>query len=110
MGTNYKPLSCEERTMSPLRLELGCTQRVIARSLQWAPSLRNRELKRNGWISDDGFPEARPSCASRDAMGGTPASGTSEDGASRESIHRLASSRAGMLGESGACAVPARAG
>ena len=51
MGTNCKHLSCEERTLIQLSLEQGCTLRVIARSLQRAPSLISRELKRNGWIN-----------------------------------------------------------
>ena len=38
MGTNYKHLSCEERTMIQLSLEQGCT-----------PSSISRELRRNGW-------------------------------------------------------------
>jgi IS30 family transposase len=50
MGTNYKQLSCEERTMIQLSLEQGCKLRAIARSLQRAPSSISRELKRNGWI------------------------------------------------------------
>ena len=48
MGTNYKHLSCEERTLIQLSLEQGCTLRVIARSRQRAPSSISRELKRNG--------------------------------------------------------------
>ena len=51
MGTNYKHLSCEERTMIQLSLEQGCTLRAIARSVQRAPSSISRELKRNGWIN-----------------------------------------------------------
>ncbi len=31
MGTTYKHLSCEERTMIQLSLEQGCTLRAIAR-------------------------------------------------------------------------------
>jgi IS30 family transposase len=49
MGTNYKHLSSEERTMIQLSLEQGCTLRAIARSVQRAPSSVSRELKRNGW-------------------------------------------------------------
>ena len=49
MGTNYKHLSCEERTMIQLSLEQGCTLRAIARSVQRAPSSISRELNRNGW-------------------------------------------------------------
>jgi IS30 family transposase len=49
MGTNYKHLSNEERTMIQLSLEQGCTLRAIARSVQRAPSSVSRELKRNGW-------------------------------------------------------------
>ena len=30
MGMNYKHLSCEERTLTQLSLEQGCTLRVIA--------------------------------------------------------------------------------
>ena len=48
MGTNYKYLSCQERALIQLSLEQGCTLRVIARSLQRAPSSISRELKRNG--------------------------------------------------------------
>ena len=51
MGSNYKHLSCEERTLIQLSLEQGCTLRVIARSLQRAPSSISRELKRNGWTN-----------------------------------------------------------
>ena len=40
MGTNYKHLSCEERTMIQLSLEQGCTLRVISRSLQLARTAR----------------------------------------------------------------------
>ena len=39
MGTNYKHLSCEERTMIRLSLEQGCTLRAIARSVQRADTL-----------------------------------------------------------------------
>ena len=49
MGTNYKHLSCEERTLIKLSLKQGCTPRVIVRRLQWAPSSISRELKRSGW-------------------------------------------------------------
>ena len=49
MGTNYKHLSCEERTMIQLSLEQGCTLREIACSVQRAPSSISRELHRNGW-------------------------------------------------------------
>ena len=51
MGTNYKHLSCEERTLIQLILEQGCSLRIIARSLQRAPSSISRELKRNGWTN-----------------------------------------------------------
>ena len=51
MGTNYKHLSCEERTLIQLSLEQGCTLRVIACSLQRALSSISRELKRNGWTN-----------------------------------------------------------
>ncbi|MDA1373105.1 MAG: helix-turn-helix domain-containing protein, partial [Proteobacteria bacterium] len=51
MGTNYKHLSCKERTMIQLSLEQGCPLRVIARSLQRAPRSIRRELKRNGWTN-----------------------------------------------------------
>ena len=51
MGTNYKHLSCEERTLIQLKLEQGCPLRVIARCLQRAPSSISRELKRNGWTN-----------------------------------------------------------
>ena len=45
MGTNYKHLSCEERTMIQLSLEQRCTLRAIARSVQRAPSSISRELR-----------------------------------------------------------------
>ena len=51
MGTNYKQLSCEERTMIQLGLEQGCTPQAIARSLDRRPSTIGRELKRNGWVN-----------------------------------------------------------
>ena len=51
MGSNYKHLSCEERTLIQLSLEQGYTLRVIARSLQRAPSSIRRKLKRNGWTN-----------------------------------------------------------
>ena len=51
MGTNYEHLSCEERTLIQLSLEQGCSLRVIARSLQRAPSSISHELKRNGWTN-----------------------------------------------------------
>ena len=51
MGTNFKHLSCEERTLIQLSLEQGCSLRVIARSLQRAPRAISRELKRNGWTN-----------------------------------------------------------
>ena len=59
MGTNYKHLSCEERTLIQLSLEQGCTLRVIARSLQRAPSSISRELKRNGWTNPTTGPRKR---------------------------------------------------
>ncbi len=59
MGTNYKHLSCEERTMIQLSLEQGCTLRAIARSVQRAPSSISRELKRNGWINPATAPRKR---------------------------------------------------
>ncbi len=59
MGTNYKHLSCEERTMIQLNLEQGCTLREIARSLQRAPSSISRELKRNGWTNPTKGPRRR---------------------------------------------------
>jgi transposase-like protein len=59
MGTNYKHLSCEERTMIQLSLEQGCTLRAIARSVQRAPSSINRELKRNGWHIPAAAPKKR---------------------------------------------------
>ena len=59
MGTNYKHLSCEERTLIQLTLEQGCTLRVIARSLQRAPGSIRRELKRNGWTNPTTGPRMR---------------------------------------------------
>ena len=59
MGTNYKHLSCEARTLIQLSLEQGCTLRVIARSLQRAPSSISRELKRNGWTNPATGPRKR---------------------------------------------------
>ena len=51
MGTNYKHLSMEERTMIQLGLEQGCTLRAIALSVQRPASTVSRELKRNGWTN-----------------------------------------------------------
>jgi len=48
MGTNYKHLSCEERTMIQLSFERGCT-----------PSSISRELKRNGWSNPATAPRKR---------------------------------------------------
>ena len=59
MGTNYKHLSCEKRTLIQLSLEQGCTLRVIARSLQRAPRSISRELKRNGWTNPTTGPRKR---------------------------------------------------
>ena len=59
MGTNYKHLSCEERTMIQLSLEQGCTLRAIARSVQRAPSSISRELRRNGWSHPATAPKKR---------------------------------------------------
>ena len=59
MGTNYKHLSCEERTLIQLSLEQGCTLRVIACSLQRALSSISRELKRNGWTNPTTGPQKR---------------------------------------------------
>ena len=59
MGTNYKHLSCEERTMIQLSLEQGCTLRAIARSVQRAPSSISRELRRNGWSNPATVPKKR---------------------------------------------------
>ena len=49
----------EERTLIQLCLEQGCTLRVIARSLQRAPSSISRELKRNGWTNPTTDPRKR---------------------------------------------------
>ena len=57
MRTNYKHLSCGERTPIQLSLEQGCSLRVIARSLQWAPSSISRELKRNDWTNPTTDPQ-----------------------------------------------------
>jgi transposase, IS30 family len=59
MGTTYKHLSCEERTMIQLSLEQGCTLRAIARSVQRSPSSVSRELKRNGWSNLAMVPKKR---------------------------------------------------
>ena len=59
MGTTYKHLSCEDRTMIQLSLEQGCTLRAIARSVQRAPSSVSRELKRNGWSNPAIAPKKR---------------------------------------------------
>ena len=59
MGTSYKHLSCEERTMIQLSLKQGCTLRTIARSVQRAPSLISHELKRNGWSNPATAPRKR---------------------------------------------------
>ena len=59
MGTNYRHLSCEERTMIQLSLEQGCTLRAIAGSVQRAPSTISRELKRNGWSNPAAEPRKR---------------------------------------------------
>jgi IS30 family transposase len=59
MGTNYRHLSSEERTMIQLSLEQGCTLRAIAGSVQRAPSSISRELKRNGWINPATAPRKR---------------------------------------------------
>ena len=59
METNYKHLSCEERTMIQLSLEQGCTLRAIARSVQRAPSTISRELSRNGWCNPATAPRRR---------------------------------------------------
>ena len=59
METNYKHLSCEERTMIQLSLEQGYTLRAIARSVQRAPSSISRELKRNGWNNPATAPKKR---------------------------------------------------
>ena len=59
MGTNYKHLSCEERTMIQWSLGQGCTLRAIARSVQRAPSSISRELARNGWRNPAAAPKNR---------------------------------------------------
>jgi len=59
MGTNYKHLSMEERTMIQLGLEQGCTLRAIALSVQRLPSTISRELKRNGWTNPATEPRRR---------------------------------------------------
>ena len=50
MGTNYKHLSCEERTLIQLILEQSCTLRAIARRVQRVLSVISRELERNAWL------------------------------------------------------------
>jgi IS30 family transposase len=59
MGTNYKHLSMEERTMIQMGLEQGCTLRAIALSVQRPPSTVSRELKRNGWANPATEPRRR---------------------------------------------------
>src|SRR5258706_1521200 len=59
MGTSYKHLSCEERTMIQWSLGQGCTLRAIARSVQRAPSSISRELDRNGWRNQADAPKNR---------------------------------------------------
>ena len=59
MGTNYKHLSCEERTMTQLSLEQGCTLRAIARSVHRVPSTISRELNHNGWCDPAATPRKR---------------------------------------------------
>ena len=59
MGTNYKHLSMEERTMIQMGLEQGCTLRAIALSVQRSPSTISRELKRNGWANPAAEPQRR---------------------------------------------------
>ena len=59
MGTNYKHLSCEKRTLIQLSPEQGCSLRIIARSLQRATSSISRGLKRNGWTNPTTGPRKR---------------------------------------------------
>ncbi len=59
MGTNYKHLSMEERTMIQMGLEQGCTLRAIALSVQRPPSTISRELKRNAWTNPAMEPRRR---------------------------------------------------
>jgi transposase, IS30 family len=59
MGTHYKHLSMEERTMIQMELEQGCTLRAIAVSVQRPPSTISRELKRNGWTNPATEPRRR---------------------------------------------------
>ncbi len=65
MGTKYKQLSCEERTMIQFRLEQGCTLRAIACSVNRCPGTISRELARNGWVNPATLPKkpGRPALA-----------------------------------------------
>ena len=66
MGTNYKHLNIEERTMIQMSLEQGWTLRAMARSVQRPPSTISRELKRNGWTN----PAAEPRRPGRPRLAG----------------------------------------
>ena len=49
MGTIYKQLSIEERTMLHTQLEQGLKPAAIALGLGRSASTLSRELRRNGW-------------------------------------------------------------
>jgi len=51
MGKHYHHLTCEERSLIQVSLELGQSQAEIARSLGRARSCISRELKRNRWVN-----------------------------------------------------------
>jgi transposase, IS30 family len=50
MGNYYHHLTCEERSLIQVSLELGQSQADIARSLGRSRSCISRELKRNYWV------------------------------------------------------------
>jgi len=51
MEKRYHHLTCEERSLIQVSLELGQTQAEIARSLERSRSCISRELKRNQWVN-----------------------------------------------------------
>jgi transposase, IS30 family len=56
MTKSYQHLSQMDRAVIQAKLELGCTLRAIARSVQRAPSTISRELKRCGWKGPSSAP------------------------------------------------------
>jgi len=53
MGKHYSHLTCEERSLIQVSLELGQSQADIARNLGRPRSCINRELKRNNWVNSN---------------------------------------------------------